>query len=157
MSSLPHSIPPVEQLLPHAAPMILIDRVVAVSEDRLQAELEIRPESLFHNGTGVGAWVGIEYMAQSIAAWAGYQERIKGGHAKIGFLLGARRYGCSVPEFATGTRLGVSVQLLLQAENGLGSFECRITDLATQQELAQATVSVFQPHDATHYLQEGMA
>ncbi|EIJ46052.1 3-hydroxydecanoyl-(acyl-carrier-protein) dehydratase [Herbaspirillum sp. GW103] len=150
-------IPPIEQLLPHAAPMILIDRVVAVSHDQLQAELEIRHDSLFRQGSGVGAWVGIEYMAQSIAAWAGYHELRQGGRAKIGFLLGSRRYHCAVPEFATGMRLGVSVQLLLQAENGLGSFECRITDLATQQELAQATVSVFQPHDATHYLQEGMA
>ncbi|MDR6395470.1 hotdog family protein [Herbaspirillum seropedicae] len=157
MSPTLQTIPPIEQLLPHAAPMILIDRVVAVNEEQLQAELEIRPDSLFHTGSGVGAWVGIEYMAQSIAAWAGYQELRQGGRAKIGFLLGARRYSCSVPEFVTGLRLGVSVQLLLQAENGLGSFDCRITDLATQQELAQATVSVFQPHDATHYLQEGMA
>ena len=157
MSPTLPTIPPIEQLLPHAAPMILIDRVVAVNEEQLQAELEIRPDSLFNTGSGVGAWVGIEYMAQSIAAWAGYQELRQGGRAKIGFLLGARRYSCSVPEFVTGLRLGVSVQLLLQAENGLGSFDCRITDLATQQELAQATVSVFQPHDATHYLQEGMA
>lgn len=157
MSREQQGIPAIEQLLPHTAPMILIDRVVAVGKETLQAELEIRPDSLFQTGTGVGAWVGIEYMAQSIAAWAGYQELCQGGRAKIGFLLGSRRYHCAVPEFATGMRLGVSVQLLLQAENGLGSFECRITDLATQQELAQATVSVFQPHDATHYLQEGMA
>ncbi|MCP1574216.1 putative hotdog family 3-hydroxylacyl-ACP dehydratase [Herbaspirillum rubrisubalbicans] len=157
MSSLQQDIPPIEQLLPHAAPMILIDRVVAVDEQTLQAELEIRTDSLFHQGSGVGAWVGIEYMAQGIAAWAGYQALRQGGSVKIGFLLGARRYQCAIPEFATGTRLGVSVRLLLQADSGLGSFECRITDLATQQELAQATVSVFQPHDATHYLQESMA
>lgn len=150
------AIPPVEQLLPHAAPMILIDRVNAVSEEALEAEVEIRPGSLFHDGAGVGAWVGIEYMAQAIAAWAGYHALLRGETVKIGFLLGSRRYACAVPEFATGSRLKVDVKLLLQAENGLGSFECAISDLSTQQELAQATVSVFQPHDATQY-QEGMA
>ena len=55
MSTLQQGIPPIEQLLPHAAPMILIDRVVAVNEEQLQAELEIRTDSLFHNGSGVGA------------------------------------------------------------------------------------------------------
>ena len=39
MSPTPPTIPPIEQLLPHAAPMILIDRVVAVNEEQLQAEL----------------------------------------------------------------------------------------------------------------------
>jgi len=147
----------IETLLPHAAPMILLDRVLQVSPETLLAEVEIRPDSLFQSGTGVGAWVGIEYMAQAIAAWAGYQARERGEEVKIGFLLGSRRYSCALPEFATGMRLGVSVQLLLQAENGLGSFDCSITDLHTQQTLAQASVSVFQPHDVSHYLQEGMA
>jgi predicted hotdog family 3-hydroxylacyl-ACP dehydratase len=151
------AIAAIDTLLPHAAPMILLDRVLEVCAEELLAEVEIRPDSLFHSGTGVGAWVGIEYMAQAIAAWAGYHARERGEEVKIGFLLGSRRYACALPEFATGMRLGVSVKLLLQAENGLGSFDCAITDLQTQQELAQASVSVFQPHDVSHYLQEGMA
>ncbi|MBP0597849.1 hotdog family protein [Herbaspirillum sp. LeCh32-8] len=150
-------IAPIEQLLPHAAPMILIDRVTAVDADALEADVQIRPESLFNSGAGVGSWVGVEYMAQAIAAWAGYHARQRGEDVKIGFLLGSRRYECAVPEFANGTRLKVTVKLLLQAENGLGSFDCAIIDAATRQELARANVSVFQPHDATNYLQEGMA
>lgn len=151
------SIPPIEQLLPHAAPMILLDRVAAVSEESLEAEVDIRPGSLFSNGAGVGAWVGVEYMAQAIAAWAGYHALQRGESVKIGFLLGSRRYECTTPEFINGMRLKVTVKLLLQAENGLGSFECAISEKSTQQELARASVSVFQPHDATQYLQEGMA
>lgn len=151
------AMPSVEALLPHAAPMILIDRVSAISDEALEAEVEIHPGSLFNSGAGVGAWVGIEYMAQAVAAWAGYHARQRGERAKIGFLLGSRRYTCAVPEFANGMRLNVTVKLLLQAENGLGSFECAITDAATQEPLAQATVSVFQPHDATLFLHEGKA
>lgn len=137
--------------------MILLDRVASVSAENLEAEVVIRPGIPFNNGAGVGAWVGVEYMAQAIAAWAGYHARLRGESVKIGFLLGSRRYECATPEFANGMRLKVAVKLLLQAENGLGSFECAISDTSTQQELARATVSVFQPHDATQYLQEGMA
>ncbi|MFL9923318.1 hotdog family protein [Herbaspirillum lusitanum] len=152
----PAAIPPIEQLVPHAAPMILLDRVLNVDAETLRAEVKIRPDSLFHEGDGVGSWVGIEYMAQAIAAYAGYQSRLLGQSAKIGFLLGSRRYECAQPVFATGSTLHVTVQLLLKADNGLGSFACTITDQQSQQQLAQATVSVFEPHDASQFLEGSM-
>lgn len=129
MSLFLYSILLVEQLLLYVVFMIFIDCVVVVSEDQLQVELEICFESLFYNGIGVGVWVGIEYMVQSIVVWVGYQEWIKGGYVKIGFLLGVCCYGCSVLEFVIGMWLGVLVQLLLQVENGLGFFECCFIDL----------------------------
>ncbi|MFJ3045513.1 3-hydroxylacyl-ACP dehydratase [Herbaspirillum chlorophenolicum] len=149
-------IPAISTLIPHTSPMILLDRVTAVTADSLEAEVAIHRGSLFNNGSGVGSWVGVEYMAQAIAAWAGWQAVQRGEKVKIGFLLGSRRYECVLPEFATGTCLKVTVKLLLQAENGLGSFDCTISEVLTGKELAQATVSVFQPHDATQYLEESM-
>jgi predicted hotdog family 3-hydroxylacyl-ACP dehydratase len=146
-------LPAIATLVPHAAPMLLLDRVVAVDAETLCAEVTIRPDSLFYGTHGVGAWVGIEYMAQAIAAYAGYHAQQRGEPVKIGFLLGARRYECNCAWFAAGDRLLVEVQQLLQAENGLGSFSCTIRESSTQQQLAQATVSVFQPHDAKAFLE----
>lgn len=157
MSPTMTPLPPIAELLPHAAPMILLDGVSHADAGQLDAHVTIGAHSLFNSGSGVGAWVGIEYMAQAIAAWAGYQGRQQGQPAKVGFLLGARRYQCSVPEFSNAMQLRVTARLLLQADNGLGSFDCAIIDAQTQQELAQATVSVFQPHDAKQYLEESMA
>ena len=146
-------LPDITTLVPHAVPMLLLDRVVDVDADKLCAQVTIRPDSMFCGEHGVGAWLGIEYMAQAIAAYAGYHGLQRGEQVKLGFLLGTRRYACERPWFAVGTSLYVEVQQLLQAENGMGSFACTIKECSTQQQLAQATVPVFQPHDESAFLE----
>ena len=149
------TLPDIRSLIPHADPMVLLDRVIAVDEDGLCAEVGIRSNSLFCGADGVGAWVGLEYMAQAIAAYAGYCARSKGEPVKIGFLLGSRRYECRRPMFRLGSVLKVHVRRLLQSDNGLGSFECHIED-DVGDRLATATVTVFQPANVDDFLGESL-
>jgi predicted hotdog family 3-hydroxylacyl-ACP dehydratase len=130
--------------------MVLLDRVISVDGDSLLAEVCIRSNSLFFDVDGVGAWVGIEYMAQAIAAWAGYTGRLRGEAVKIGFLLGTRRYECSRPVFELGSVLRIHVQCVFQNENGLGSFECFID--SEEERVATATLIVFQPPDVDDFV-----
>jgi len=141
----------IRSLIPHAGPMVLLDRVISVGEDSLCAEVSIRSNTLFCGPDGVGAWVGIEYMAQAIAAWAGYTAQLRGEPVKLGFLLGTRRYESSRPIFVLGSVLRVHVQRLFQNENGLGSFECFIDN--EEGRVASATVTVFQPPNVDDFLQ----
>jgi predicted hotdog family 3-hydroxylacyl-ACP dehydratase len=141
----------IRSLIPHAGPMVLLDRVISVDEDSLCAEVSIRSNTLFCGPDGVGAWVGIEYMAQAIAAWAGYAAQLRGEPVKLGFLLGTRRYESSRPIFVLGSVLRVHVQRLFQNENGLGSFECFIDN--EEGRVASATVTVFQPPNVDDFLQ----
>jgi predicted hotdog family 3-hydroxylacyl-ACP dehydratase len=147
------NMPDIRSLVAHAGPMVLLDRAISADEQSLCAEVRIRSESLFSAAGGVGGWVGLEYMAQAIAAYAGYHARLGGEPVKIGFLLGARRYECRRAIFPVGSVLRVHVRRLLQDENGLASFECRIDDDAG--EAAAATLTVFQPVDSTD-LPEGL-
>jgi predicted hotdog family 3-hydroxylacyl-ACP dehydratase len=140
----------IRRFLPHSGAMVLLDRLLEAGTEDLLAEVTIRPDSLFCDGQGVPAWVGVEYMAQAIAAYAGYAAQLRGEAVKIGFLLGTRRYEAGCPGFAVGSVLQVHVQRLLQADNGIGSFECRIH--AAGQQLASATITVFQPADAAVFL-----
>ena len=144
-------MPDIRSLVPHAGPMLLLDRVVSADADNLLAEVRIRSDSLFCNGDGVGVWVGIEYMAQAIAAWAGCIARSRGEPVKLGFLLGTRRYECSRQIFVIGSLLQVHVRRVFQDESGLGSFECYIDD--EQGRVATATVTVFQPHNVNDFLE----
>ena len=137
------SIPDIRLLLPHSGPMVLLDRVVYADEESLCAEVRIRPDSLFCTQGGIGAWVGLEYMAQAIGAYAGYTARLRGEPIKIGFLLGTRRYECARPLFAVGSLLKICVKRVLQNDDGLASFDCRIDDAHGQ--LANASMTVFQP------------
>lgn len=144
-------MPDIRSLVPHAGPMVMLDRVISVDEDSLLAEVRIRSDSLFCSADGVGAWVGIEYMAQAIGAWAGYNARLRGEPIKLGFLLGTRRYECRRPIFVLGSVLRVHARRVFQDENGLGSFECSIDNEGGR--VATAIVTVFQPPNINDFLQ----
>lgn len=144
---------PIADLLPHAGRMRLLDRAIESDADRLVAEVDIRADGLFFDGEGVGGWVGIEYMAQAIAAWAGLRARAGGGTPKVGFLLGSRRYRCTVARFLPGQTLRVEIRCAYLADNGLGQFDCRITHAA--QTVAEAALTVYEPADAAALLQRG--
>jgi len=147
------TFPDIAQLVPHGGQMVLLDRVLAHDDERFCAELTITPDTVFFDGAGVGSWVGIEYMAQAIAAHAGYQARLRGEPVKVGFLLGARRYQASVPAFVLGSVLQVHIAHAMQGENGLAAFECRIDDAASGAALAHATLTVFEPANVNEFLQ----
>jgi predicted hotdog family 3-hydroxylacyl-ACP dehydratase len=150
------TIPPIASLVPHKGAMLLLDRVVAADAETLQAEVAITPQSRFAGEDGVGSWIGIEYMAQAVAAYAGYHAAAGAAESatppKVGFLLGTRRYTAARDRFPFGSTLQIHVQRLLQAENGLGSFECFIDDGA--ERIASAMLTVFQPPDLATFLQE---
>jgi predicted hotdog family 3-hydroxylacyl-ACP dehydratase len=152
------SFPDIHTLVPHADPMVLLDRVVSFENENLCAEVTIRPDSMFCGADGVGAWVGIEYMAQAIAAHAGYEQQLHGLPVKIGFLLGSRRYDSRCSTFPIGSVLHVHVHRVLLSENGLGSYECCIEakDQDNDNLQATATVTVFQPANIDGFLEGSM-
>jgi len=134
---------PVRELLPHEPPMVLLDRALAYNETSLTAEVDIRPDSVLCAADGVPGWVGIEYMAQAVAAHAGFKARLAGQLPEVGYLLGTRSYKCSVSCFPVGATLSIRIESLF-AEMGLGAFACQI-DMSG--EVATATINVYQPTD----------
>lgn len=146
------TLPDVTFLVPHADSMVLIDRVVSATDDCLCAEVHVKKDSLFCNGNGIGAWVGVEYMAQAIAAHAGYMARLRDEPVRIGFLLGTRNYECWCDSFLLGSVLSIKVKRLMVADNGIGSYDCEIGE--TNKKLAQATLTVFQPEDVAAYIED---
>ena len=134
---------PMDAWVPHRGAMSLLDGVERVDEHAIVAHVTVPGAGLFASAAGVPAWVGIEYMAQAVAAWSGARARTAGGSPRIGFLLGTRRYEARVPGFAAGARLQVHAQCELIGENGLGMFDCRITHEG--RELAAGRLSVYEP------------
>ena len=132
---------PVEELLPHGPEMIVIDRLVSYDAARSVAVADVSERSVFFERTGVPAWAGIEYMAQAVAAHAGFAARLRGEAPAIGFVLGTRAYESVVDEFPRGCRLTITVELEL-AEGGFAAFKCAI---ATERVVATAVVNTFRP------------
>lgn len=145
----------IEEVVPHRQDMCLLDRILRWDQDSIEAELVVPEAGLFIEDGAVPAWVGIEYMAQAIAAWAGCRARTAGNPPQLGFLLGSRRYTSTRSSFPSGTCLQVQARCELLGDNGLGMFACRI--LAGEEEWAVANVSVFEPADSMAYLESGQA
>jgi predicted hotdog family 3-hydroxylacyl-ACP dehydratase len=135
----------ISEVLTHTPPMILIDKLTHYTESSAQAEVTIGPHSAFFNEqqNAVPSYVGIEYMAQTIAACAGANDLDNQRDKKIGFLLGSRKYQTQTSWFNTGDTLVINIEKLHQEDTGLGVFDCVIS--RHDQVLVQAKVNVFQP------------
>ncbi|WP_294738002.1 hotdog family protein [uncultured Pseudomonas sp.] len=143
---------PLAELLPHAGDMILIDQVLSFDEEQIHTRLTVKPGGLFNRTDGsLPAWVGIELMAQSVAAYAGCRARQKGEAVELGFLLGTRKFECNVEHFPAGSELTIHGLRSLEDDNGMGVFECHLTGDGIR---ASARLNVFRPPQAANYLDE---
>lgn len=136
-------------LLPHGQEMVLLDGILGLDDTSLTAEVVIRESSQFYRPTGdplcegqagVPAWVGVEYMAQAVAAWSGAREKKAQNGPKIGFLLAVKEYSCSHPLFPLGSRLTVTVR----ARDQHGSLKIFAGEIEGAELIASAVISVFE-------------
>ncbi|KFN47110.1 hypothetical protein [Arenimonas metalli] len=141
-----------ESLVPHRGGMLWLDRVLHLDAENVVAEATVRDDDLLleDNTEAVPAWVGIEYMAQAIAAWAGGRALARDEAVKPGFLLGTRRYDAAWDRLPVGSVLRIEARCELMGDNGLGLFACRL--LVGEAVVATASVSVFEPPDPDAYL-----
>lgn len=147
---------PISDVLPQSGNMILLDAVECFDADSLTATATVRPGGLFNQPDGsLPAWVGIELMAQAIAAWAGCHARQADTAIKVGFLLGTRQFTSTMPHFPAGSALRLCVERTLQDSSGMGIFVCELH--CAGQLAAQARVNVFQPADASALIHESLS
>lgn len=142
---------PITELVPHRSSMLLIDRLLLDEPEHVRVEARVKRDGLFVTDDGLPAWAGVELMAQAVATWAGLRRRENHEPVKLGFLLGTRRYECSVPFFPHGARLEIDAHKELMGENGLAVFACTISQ--DGRELARANLNAFSPPNVDQYLQ----
>jgi predicted hotdog family 3-hydroxylacyl-ACP dehydratase len=143
---------PITELVPHAGNMILLDEVLSCTDEDIETRLQVQPGGLLNQADGsLPAWVGVEIMAQSVAAFAGCHARQAGLPVELGFLLGTRRYQCNVEAFALGSELRIVATRSLQDDSGMGVFECHLDGPGIH---AEARLNVFRPPEVARYLEE---
>ncbi len=141
-----------EKYLPHRPPMILIDNILTSQSEHFSCGLAITEQSLgYAKGLGgVPSWFGIEYMAQTIAAFNGVHgsetNQAKPHEVEIGFLIGIRNYQVKHPLFPLDARLEIHVAADLVMNNS-GSFQCKI--LQNGCELASGSLTTYKPDNET--------
>lgn len=148
--------PPVEELLPHRPPMVLIDAVESFDPDarRLVARVTIDERQLFFTPDGVPGWVAIEYMAQTAAALVGCYDRhvAPDRPSRPGLLLGTRRLDLQLARFEAGRTYRISAENAF-SDADAASFACTIKD-ESGATVATANLNAYRPPDMERFLKE---
>jgi predicted hotdog family 3-hydroxylacyl-ACP dehydratase len=145
--------PAIEELLPHRGTMALVDRVLDCTAQSVTVAARVDANAWYADEHGaMPAWIGIELMAQAIAAHVGLIARQSGGHARPGVLLGSRKYEALRPAFEPEAQLTIFADEVLRAAEGHGAYDCTIA-LADGTVVARAVIKVFQPTDFESFIE----
>jgi predicted hotdog family 3-hydroxylacyl-ACP dehydratase len=118
--------PHIAELVPHAAPMLLLDRVVEHDAQHTVCIAEPSDAALFADSGGrVPSWIAIETIAQCAAAHGGIAARARGERPQPGLLLGTRRMDLHVAEFDPHQALRVTARHH-RGESALVAFDGEI-------------------------------
>lgn len=134
----PSGYPPVAELVPHEAPMILVDELVAWSSTCAQVRAQVRRGGPFVADGQLPATILLEYMAQAVAVADGMNGRVS-GRREIGLLLGVRELNLEIDAVAVGDVLDIHVAHRF-ADGTLASYDCEVR--RATQLLARGTVNV---------------
>lgn len=156
MHPFPNGFPPIDELLPHRGTMHLLARVLAYGDETLSVSARVDGTAWYANADGaMPAWIGIELMAQSIAAHVALRSRLEGKPVQPGVLLGARRFDIAVQAFVRDTWLQIDVHETIRVEGGgHGAYDCTLrTAPPDSSVLATAVVKVYQPDNFEQFMQ----
>ncbi|MCP5178509.1 MAG: hypothetical protein H6993_10750 [Pseudomonadales bacterium] len=101
-----------DRLLPHRPPMQLLSRVLRADATSCWAEVDIHPGSRFLRNGEVPALVGLEYLAQTAAAYFALHSPAGAGAPRPGKLIACRQFRSRCTGFATNTCLLLGVHLV---------------------------------------------
>ncbi len=99
-----------ERLIPHRAPMRLVDTLVSVNDGCAVSESVLPRSTMMADGEGkIDEVAFMELIAQGYAAFKGYMDRIDGKPPGEGFLVGVRHFEITGRAYA-GDRLLTSIR-----------------------------------------------
>jgi predicted hotdog family 3-hydroxylacyl-ACP dehydratase len=140
----PSGYPPVAELVPHEAPMILVDELVEWSPTHARVRAQVRRGGPFVTDGQLPATILLEYMAQAVAVANGMNARASGrsdslGMPGIGVLLGVRELNLEIDAVTIGDLLDIHVAHRY-SDDALASYDCEVRRAG--QTLASGAVNV---------------
>jgi predicted hotdog family 3-hydroxylacyl-ACP dehydratase len=132
--------PPIDELLPHTPPMLLLDALVELDDERATSVARITERSMFLTNGRVPAVLTIEHMAQTAAAFAGAGRRRRGLPPQIGVLMECPSMTLAVEWLAPGDELSIEAHRVWSSEI-LAHFDCLVRRAG--EPIAEATLHFY--------------
>jgi predicted hotdog family 3-hydroxylacyl-ACP dehydratase len=146
-----NTFPPIEELLAHRGNMLLLKEVVGFTDTEVTCIALPDGAAWYAQDGAMPAWVGVELMAQAIAAHVALLARQKGLGPRPGVLLGTRNYQASCAAFPLGTSLTVRATESGRAGTGLASYNCAVL-APDSAPLANAILTVHEPANFEQFI-----
>jgi predicted hotdog family 3-hydroxylacyl-ACP dehydratase len=134
------TFPAIEELLPHAPPMLWVDEVCGCERDLVRCKLTVRDDHVFVEDGAVDPLIAIEWMAQAVGALVGLWDRQNQIDPRPGFLIAIPEACLEVEQFQVGDVLIITAKRIWGDEQ-LASFECLVERAGV--EVARAQLSVY--------------
>lgn len=133
--------PAIEELVPHAGAMVLLDAMTAWERGYARCTASIRARAPFVRADGeVESVVTIEYMAQAVAACLGYEALDSGGGVRMGMIIACKRFEAHSGNLHVGDQLDIEVRSI-QGNEMLSHFDCRLSRGAAL--FSEATLTLY--------------
>jgi predicted hotdog family 3-hydroxylacyl-ACP dehydratase len=112
--------PTIEALIPHREGMLLVERILMISERSAAAEAVVNEGWPTARPQGVDALVLIELVAQTAGLSVGWKVKRGGTQGSVqqgrGWMVGIKRASFSVDPIAIGTRLVIETDIAFEFE-----------------------------------------
>lgn len=117
---------PVESLLPHTPPLVLIDRIVQLEQDAITCEVNFPNDGFFRDSAGIPVAWSVEILAQACALFVSIQ--CYGTGITQGRLLKCRCFEFFTSHLPYESLLKVSTKLTMAGDSGLWFFTGDLRD-----------------------------
>lgn len=132
-------LPRVADLIPHAGPAVLLERVARWHDHTVECTGVIHPDCPYVRRGVVFTVATIEHMAQACAVLMGLRARLRRSKVSGGLLLGVRTAALHRGSIPVGTELRVHATHVW-GDDDLATFDCRVD--AEGVPTAEATLNV---------------
>ena len=119
-----------ENYLPHRPPMVLIDKVLEVTDETALCESYVREDGVLRNflneNSELPSYFTIELIAQTVGVWSGYLAKLHNiDIPPMGMVLGARDLKYPKDHFDKGSVLKIQVKKIMD-DGAIASFDGEI-------------------------------
>jgi len=133
------ALPPIATLVPHAPPMLAVERLLDCAPGRATAAMTVR-DGLFARDGQVDSVVLLEYMAQAVAACLGLEATAAGGNVRVGMVIACRSLTIARPSVRVGEELTIRVERV-RGTDQVSHFDGETRD-ATGAVVARTTLTL---------------
>ena len=116
---------PVIDYVPHRPPMLLVDRIVEVTEHGAVCAATWQPDCVLAVDGRVPASAAIELVAQACAVFLGVRGQRAGGPPHVGMIAACREVAFAVDDFAIGDTLTIAIHCVF-GQPPMASFTARV-------------------------------